>query len=358
MKNKTALIISGVAWNETWQRHQTNAMLLVNMGFQVDYINGVKTSKPTLNKIFNKLKGVFKKREILSTKNRSDERINIIPSYFIPPLGFFSKIINKIIYKMYYKDKLLNSYDVVIYYVPVDVYSDFNQICFYKIYDCVRAFKSWGGYSQALYENEEKICKTVDKIICDSFFIKDRYLSNFDVEQLIPYNEYNNKNILNHKSSIISRICYFGSVSDHIDVNLLNLLSEHYQVHIWGKIDPSISLSNKIKYHGYISDQDKLFSEINENSDAILIPYIGNMDGVFPAKLISSFSLNIPVFTSKFYDSIKMNNILYVYEDYDSLISMLENFNYEEYQKNNTDRILLLEQSSEYFDKFKNIILR
>ncbi|HIF9339278.1 TPA: hypothetical protein ACX6RO_003401 [Photobacterium damselae] len=358
MKNKTALIVSGVAWNETWQRHQTNAMLLVNMGFQVDYINGIKTSKPTLNKICNKLKAVFKKKEILSIKNKSNKKINIIPSFFIPPLGSFSKVINQIIYKMYYKNKLLSSYDVVIYYVPVDVYSEFNQIGCYKIYDCVRAFKSWGGYSQTLYQNEEMICKTVDKIICDSFFIKDRYLSNYDVEQLIPYNEYNNRNIPNPKSSIISNICYFGSVSDHIDINLLNLLSKHYRVHIWGKIDPTISLSNNIKYHGYISDQDKLFSEINENSDAILIPYVGNMDGVFPAKLIASFSLNIPVFTSRFYDAMKMNNMLYIYDDYDSLISMLDSFNYDEYQKNSTDRDLLLEQSSEYFNKFKNIILK
>lgn len=358
-KKKKALIVSGVSWNETWQRHQTNASILAEFGYEVDYINGVKTSALTFKNIISKIKSKFgfRNKKTCIVNNKLDNNIKLIPSYFIPPTGKLSKLINCKIYNLLYKNKLLsNNYDLVIYYVPIDSYKEINKISHYRIYDCVRAFKLWGGYHNSLYDNEHAICESADEIMCDSYYIKEKYLSNYNVKQLIPYNEYKDNKVKRTNSSIIKRICYFGSVSNHIDVELLNLLSEKYQVNIWGKIDSKIDMSGNIKYHGYISDQSELFEDIKRNSDMILIPYKGNMDGVFPAKLIASFALNIPVFTSEYYDSIRMSDLLYVYTDKDDLLKKIDGFKYDDFIINDNKRESILLESSKYIENLKLIL--
>ncbi|MCK9792121.1 hypothetical protein M1S95_23420, partial [Providencia rettgeri] len=95
----------------------------------------------------------------------------------------------------------------------------------------------------------------------------------------------------------IKSICYFGSISKHIDISLFEkILERNIDIYFWGVVDKDITLPNSIKIMGYESDQNILAKKILEKSDAIIIPYIGNMDGVFPAKLILSISMEIPIF--------------------------------------------------------------
>ena len=84
-----------------------------------------------------------------------------------------------------------------------------------------------------------------------------------------------------------------------------------------------------------------------EKSDAIIIPYKGNMNGVIPAKMFESLATFKPVYVSSFYDSNVLKKYIYVFENYDNLEYMIKNFNYNEFQEKilNIKKLLNKEES-------------
>ncbi|PSU01218.1 glycosyltransferase family protein [Photobacterium iliopiscarium] len=354
--NKKALLISGVSWDATWQRHQETAKILSESGYNVDFLESCKTSKLTFSNIFRVLKDKYNKYlDKTSSFNEKLTGVRVIKSKQVPPF-VFSKIINKLLMHKYHKDIYNNKYDIIIIYVPVDIALFLKKDNYkYYVFDAIRAFSVWGGYSQALYHNEKAIYDKSDRLLCDSFFIKDVYLKDYTVEHLItPISTISVDKFKNVKK--IRTITYFGSVSNHVDIELLNKLSNKYKVLIWGSVDKNINISSNIQYMGYEKDQNKLINSIIEHSDAIIIPYIGNMDGVFPAKLIISLYSRLPVFSSTFYDSLKMNDSIYVYIDHSELYCMLENFNDEKFKLKIKSSSLFLDHIS--YDEYKYKLLK
>ncbi|MEY0068676.1 hypothetical protein AB7W80_11910 [Providencia rettgeri] len=342
MKDKKALVISGIHWNATWQRHQEFSSILANNGYQVDFLQANKTTIPSLGKIKNILVNKNKNKN----KNKTPEKIKIKTSWQIPPIKF-SYYINRVLSIFFHRDILSKEYDIIISYVPTDlsVYllkKNNNKF----IFDCVRAFSIWSGYSTSLYKNEKYIYKNSKNIICDSFFIKDIYLKNNKVTQIITPIEA--LQIKPREINEIKSICYFGSISKHIDISLFEkILERNIDIYFWGVVDKDITLPNSIKIMGYESDQNILAKKILEKSDAIIIPYIGNMDGVFPAKLILSISMEIPIFISSFFDSEKLKEILYVYNSHDDFFNLLDGFQPQEFvEKNKVAQFFLHENNS------------
>lgn len=322
---KRALIISGVNWNSTWQRHQETAKLLAESGYQVDFLQGLKTSRISVKKLLN----IILKNKCVEQENPKAEHVHIETAIQIPPMRV-SRIINYILYKLFHNRIDCKHYDIVLSYVPVDINFFINKSESTFVYDVIRAFKVWGGYTNSLYSNEDELLNVADKIICDSFYLKDKYLSSYNVQHLITPLD---KPILKHEKIVnkIKSIAYFGTVSSHVDTELLNCLGEKYKVMVWGVLDSGLELEN-VEYMGYESDQTILMNDIVNNSDCIIIPYVGNMDGVFPAKLLMSLYSKLPIFSSSFYDTEKMNDMVYVYKNKEHLFQMIKDF--EESQHN------------------------
>ena len=122
-------------------------------------------------------------------------------------------------------------------------------------------------------------------------------------------------------------------------------MSKKYKLHIIG--NSKLKLDFEYIDHGFISDKKKLALELS-SLDAIIIPYIGNMDGVIPAKLMESLASRKPVFISSFYDSDKMSDYCYVYHSIDELMAFLKNYKKNdkkdclEMVKNNTEEKQML----------------
>jgi hypothetical protein len=140
----------------------------------------------------------------------------------------------------------------------------------------------------------------------------------------------------------INSIGYFGSIDKHINLNLLVKLADSgININLYGKnyLSDNVISHKRIRFHGYFSNSNEMFEKILEENDATIIPYLGNMDGVIPAKMLQSLALLRPVFISSFFDSNVLSDMCYVYESENQLLELIRSFNYEDYKSVRLDKI-------------------
>ncbi|WP_338589234.1 hypothetical protein VXM60_13270 [Shewanella khirikhana] len=351
--SKRALIISGVLWNAAYQRHHLNAHVLCDAGFEVDFIEGCKTSRFTLLKLFNhifiKIKNTITRKAGNKLINNKNIRIRTLNSALLPPGGLLIGILNRVIFYFTIGKKLRNDYDVILVYVPTDHIKFIKVDNSLIVYDCVRAFSKWGGYHRALYKNEIDLLNIADKIMCDSYYLKNIHLpSMLDgivVDHIMPPAEVPLRGA-SPSVTTINRIGYFGSISEHIDTNIFkSLINSGYEVFFWGLDDDNL-LPDSVVNMGYVSGQEALLDSIIAECDAIIIPYIRELDGVFPAKLSLSLASGLPVFCSKFYDATLLSDMLYVYNDFNGLHKLLTQYSLQSHISKYHASKLFLEKSN------------
>lgn len=328
-------MLTGIYWNETYQRHQQFAEYLAKAGYKVDFVEHIVSSKFNFNVLIKRL--LYRGNTANSKENSRDKNIKCISSKFVFPGSGVFKLYNKWAAKKLLID-LEDTYDIVINYLPLYTTRYIIEKVRYKklIYDCVRNFEGWGRYYGDLIDEEAKLIKIADKIFTDSYFLTDNMAVKAPekVVQFLPIA--NNKWLAGciHKKTPeqIKDIAYFGTFSYHIDVAILSLLaSNRFKIHIWGELAEHPNF--EYIYHGYENDLTKLATDIIDNTDAIIIPYQGVMDGVIPAKMIQCLSSGLPVFISSFYDSNKLREYQYVYKNGEQLLNMLSSYSPVEYKQ-------------------------
>ncbi len=331
MNIKKAVILSGISWNTTLQRHHIFSKYLKKMGYDVYFIESIPSSKFNISKLLYRVKAKFKKNK--NKISNEKDGIKVINMKFINPhSGLFACYNNR-------KSKKLvkivgTNVDLVINYLPINTTEFIIEKLSPKknIYDCVRDFESWGGYSKNVKNIERRIVERSDDVFVDSYYLKEKLFKNYNcrkIKQFLPTVDEKNYEILSQCKlpEKIIRILYFGAVSSHVNIEILNKLSESgFEIHIVGEVDNNIKLNKDIINHGFMSDLNLLAKTIVENADAIIIPYKGNMNGVIPAKLMQSLSSGLPVFISDFYDSRVLSDYVYVFENMENLLSQIRSY--------------------------------
>lgn len=356
-----ALILSGIYWDDPWQRHQQIAKYLAKCGYSVVFVEHIVSSKFSIEKLVKKIERRDQRREC--QRNERITGIEVFHSYFINPDSVLTDLINKVEIK-----RILNTvgrqFDLVINYLPISTTLDIvNKITYKKlVYDCVRNFEVWPGYSNKVKKNELKLIRKSDSIFTDSYYLTNKMISikgSKFVYQFLPSvnGEWEN-GIKKKKIQKIQNLAYFGSVdAGHIDLNVFQKLNEiGYNVHVWGVASENIT---KIcTYHGYKSNLKELVRDIYNYTDAIILTYKGDLEGVIPSKMFQCLSLGIPVYISEFYDSIRLKNALFVYKDVFDLIDKIESFSDQEYSEKRINGLSLVEKAREYnqYAEFKKIL--
>lgn len=326
IEKKRVLILSGIKWDDTWQRHQTIAMALFDLGYKVYFIERIISSSFSVKKFWNYLNNLDNST---TSKNIVPPEITVINGHFLNPDGGIFRIINrnginKILREIGYV------FDVVINYLPVSTTFDFINKIKYKIliYDCVRSFKNWGGYPKNFIKIEKWLCDKARYILTDSFYLTNKMKEDYEdkVVQILPTIDASLcKYRVVMSSKKIKNIGYIGTVGEHVDTDLLSRLNKDgFFIHIFGKV--RVKVNFEFEYHGFFSDMAKLFQELIESVDALIIPYKSNMDGVIPAKTMQCLSTNLPVFASAFYDMKYLEKFLYIYNNYEELLEKLLTF--------------------------------
>ena len=334
---KKALMLTGIYWNETYQRHHQFAEYLIKAGYDVYFVEHIVSSKLSFKRIFVHF---CRKNKFPTSGNVKHRNLVLVPSKFLFPekglISWFNKHVAEGLIK-----KIGADFDVVINYLPVSSTRYVIDIVQTKllIYDCVRYFrsKSW-NYDDSIIEEEKWLVNRCDKIFTDSFFLTD-YITKLSGKQPIQFLPIANEEwmkgcVSKNQSKEIKSIGYFGTISNGLSAEVLGMLTEmDIAIHLWGKIQPGLDFNFPYEYHGYQSDQRLLASEIVEKVDAIIIPYKNNMDGVIPAKLVQCLATGLPLFVCNFYDSEYLKDYMYVYHNTEELKSMLLNFSTEIFQE-------------------------
>lgn len=329
---KKVLMLTGVYWDETLQRHQQFAEYLVKNGFQVYFIEHIVSSKFNLKAVLQRFfKG--RKNDKFNANPKSKGIHLYSPNFLFPGSGCFD------IYNKYRVSELIektgSEFDLVINYLPISTTRYIIEAINYKklIYDCVRNFKAWGGYYSSIEKEEEWLINNSDTIFTDSAFLTDamKQRTSKKVVQFMPIaNNLWLSGCVERKIHSISKIAYFGSYGSHIDTETLRHLVEHkIELHVWGELveQPSFPFI----YHGFCTDLSLLANEITTTVDAIIIPYKGNMDGVIPAKLIQCMTSGLPVVVSSFYDTNVLSDLLYVYRTQEEALMYISKFQNSEF---------------------------
>lgn len=354
MNDKNALIISGVSWDSPWQRHHIISSRLLKSGYNVDFVENIISSSLSFNNIKRKIKQIVVSKDKSKINIENDnEGIRIIKVTNPPPSTITSFLDRKSIIKILSKTQI--HYDLVILYIPRKLTLNLlHQISYSKlIYDCVRDFTLWPDISHQVTVCEPKIIDIASEIWCDSYWLENKlnsYINNFQVDKKVikilptlPLDIFEKINSINFRIKKIKNITYFGSLSNHVDIETLEWLHKKgFKIHFIGKSD--IRIPDFIIDHGYITSQTKLFDRIVAISEAVIIPYLGNMNGVIPSKLMLALATGKPVFISSFYDSIRvaatteLNSQLFCYKKKEEI---LININKIEKSHNNIEEKFL-----------------
>ena len=172
---KRALVLSGIYWNETWQRHQQFAEYLASIGYEVFFVEHIISSVLT----FEKIKDIVGKAETINNIKINPKHNNIklcSAKFLMPQNGLF------FLWNHYVNKKLVREigadFDVVFNYLPINTTRDLLDQIHYKtlVYDCVRNFVGWSGcrYPSNIADEEAYLCDRADMVFVDSIFLLDK----------------------------------------------------------------------------------------------------------------------------------------------------------------------------------------
>lgn len=348
-KGKRAIILSGISWNDSYQRHHQMAFALQELGYSVYFINNIPSSNFTLVKLCRKILYIFRMRRH-NIKNSIGD-VNVFNLHLLWPGTGLVKYWNSLIVKLLFSSIPI-SFDVVIAYLPISTTFSFLDRIRYEIliYDCVRNFVGWKGYPNSVAKLEKDLIFKSSFVFCDSFYLLNNLIKispKSSIHQILPSLPAGISPLPLKYPSNIKRLAYIGTLSSHNDLNLIKkLLNIGFVINLYGILDADLGDNfNNFIYRGYYTDFEKLQEIVGCENDAIIIPYIGNMDGVIPAKLPFVLSVGIPVFISSFYDSIHLNSIMYVYENESDLLDKIVHLSHEDFQDKYTSALNFIEIS-------------
>ncbi len=354
--SKKCVMISGVGWNDNFQRHQKFANFISD-DCDVIYLQGVVASGFKFDKIFgyvNKILGTKKKETNKRISNEKNSNVKVVSVFTLPSTNLIFRNINKILVNKY--SKKIGKVDYLINYLPIDTSTEFvKKLKPTKvIYDCVRNFSAWPQYPNDIDKQEDQFTQLCDEVWVDSFYLKNKFTNgyNIPVKQILPtYDERIFKRI--SVKDKIENFVYYGLVSNKLDIPLLTKIAKKYNLYIAGPIEKGCELPEGAHYLGCF-EQKELFEKVSEIADAFIIPYVGkNMEGVIPAKTTELMAMGLPVYISSFYDSRELSDIFYVYNNHDEIFNYIDGYSIEDFNIRANKGLVFSEENKDTMLKSK-----
>ncbi|MDA3733216.1 glycosyltransferase [Niameybacter massiliensis] len=310
------LYFSTVNWKWIKQRPHFIAEGLADEGIEVEYISLTPFFKQKIDKFPEANKNVF-----------------VNDKYVIPLASKISLI--ETINRCYIQNIIDKPYDVIIITHPIQ-YQYLKKTLEYNpriIYDCMDNIPYFyeKEYRNKIIELENEICKKVDNIIVSSFYLKDKMINQYGIEEnkITVICNAVARDLVERKYKVIpeewilkkKNIVYIGTIGKWLDIDLLikyAIANKDENIYLIGpkenelKVLPSnIYLLPPIE-HKYIVS-------IIEQAEILIIPFKSGelIDAVDPVKIYEYKSLNKYVLCSRWKEMIKHEDdeTIYFYED-------------------------------------------
>lgn len=279
----------------------------------------------------------FLKQKIL--RKSLNRYLNIQDNFVLP---YASKInLVKKINIIYIKSLLNQKYDIVVLtdpkqyeYLPKKL-----RNCAKIVYECMDNIPYFyqGKIRDEASTQEKKICKKANQIITSSNYLKNKIMKEYDIdeEKIDVINNALDKSILDEVTMPIKlkspNLMYIGTVSEWLDINILNKFAQdnqEYTIYIIGPVDRIRfdKISDNIVFMGAVEHKD--VKKYIKSGEIMLIPFKINelIKGVDPVKLYEYLALSKPVVTSYWEElnGYKSNKLVNFYNSYEEFVSAIK----------------------------------
>ncbi|WP_206919543.1 glycosyltransferase family protein [Alicyclobacillus suci] len=294
-----ALIISSIDWNDMWQRHQTFANGLAELGWNVTFLENTGFRNPRLHdyaRVLRKLRG----KVVASTLNPHHPNVDVISRFALPPNGrLFKRVNSKLFARRIASSLPYTEYDVVLLYLPTNTSMALLDELQYKalVFDCVANFEAHPEAPNDFPQMLSELLRRAQMLLTDGGVLyrlmKDRHPNVHIIHQGVP-NEFfiEQAEVQEYRTA-----CYFGSIDSRMDWGVIRaIVDAGIEVHMYGN---SIGLTCEgVTFHGPIRHKD--LPRRIANHDILLIPYKRTEfnDGIIPAKIFECLATGKPTFVS------------------------------------------------------------
>ncbi len=219
-------------------------------------------------------------------------------------------------------------------YVP----KTFNGVVIYDCMDDLLAISPNLTSKNRVLKYEKKAIYKSKFVLVSSSHLKEvlveRYGKTIDRKLKLCRNAFNG-NIINninieYNSNKMINICYFGTISNWFDFNLIKRSLErldYIQYIIIGPIVEGVSLpeSDRIKYMGVV-DHDSLYKTVQE-ADCFVMPFIINdiILSVDPVKFYEYINFDKNIITIYYEEIKRFKDFVYFYNNIDEFVECVEN---------------------------------
>lgn len=345
------IFIANIEWLFFKQRHQFLAESLAKSGNNVIFIESSAKRNPNLRdipRIFKRLMNIIFQKKGVSRINGNPSKVKVITPLVLPSTNFIFNFINDLLFtkKLSKKiEKLVNENQVaIINYLPSHTSLSLckNLQPHVLIYDCVSNFEFVPGMPKDVISTENTLIKKSDIVIFDCNFLKKKHDYKAKKSVLIPPGVTFDLFNLNLKSYKISKVLYFGLVSEKTDLDLLRCIGSICELDIVGECRVNLDDLNVSKLQEKV-EHSKLPAIIS-NYDALVLPYRDTeyAKGVIPAKFFECLATGLPVIASATPNLLDYKDFLLIAQDgkYETLI---KNYSYDDSQR--LSRIALAKQN-------------
>ncbi|AEB12560.1 hypothetical protein Marky_1828 [Marinithermus hydrothermalis DSM 14884] len=343
----TVVIISSVPWHFTWQRHHDIAKGLSERGYEIIFVDPMPKRLPRLSEWKRVLGRVLGKSNLGGVFTQEvPDGIRVISPKVLPELKgkiwYWLRWFNSMLFipKL---ARLIRSYAkepvIVINYLPIRSSLALQRMLrpTFSIYDCVLDWdKILSARNSLVIEHE--LIGTVDLALADSPYLYEKIKamapSEKKVERLLPGVHFDDFSDIrnfscNRKEEGRIRACYFGAIGPHLDINLLNLVADHYELYLIGPIEnrlPSSLKSNpNVKIIPPVAYKDLI--DVLKAVDVLLLPYNPNFPGAhatIPAKTFQCLATGKPTVVFGLEALREFDDVFYIANNHEEFIQMIK----------------------------------
>lgn len=323
------VIISNNDWDGLWYQRQQYASMYAEHGIEVLFINKTLQRMPHLKDFLDRF---FVSKSVTKIKaNPVPKNVELKTIYTLPPFKWLNAV-NKFIVSYNFKSSKWKNPDLIITYLPTYTALDIIKVLspLKWAYINVHNYNADNVISDLL-ESEKIVCEIAPALFADSDFNKNR-IELISKGRKVYYSEpgVSSKMFLSayrgDEYKRLQTICYFGGIGNHLDFDMYNKLSEHYNVLFIGQYNSADvvgKLSSRIKIIPPVTNRE--LPDILKNVDVMGLFYnkCDYVNGVIPAKIYECISTLKPVVTTGMDCVSRLGKAVYICTE-DNVVDTLE----------------------------------
>jgi hypothetical protein len=350
---RRVIVLSSIEWGFLWQRHQILAKKFADAGFDVVFVESSAKRNPGLKDLSRVLRRIYTAlvKKSIAQYNNIPNGLSVISPLVLPSTYHLFRIVNELVFiprlLKNIRRILKGTEQLIIWcYLPTATSLAIIEKLSPRIliYDCVTNYLSMANDApKDIADTELRLIKQADLVFTDSDYLyKDKVVFRNDIIRIPPGVNRSFFNLPSCAQITKKKICYFGSVDERINFDILKQLAgAGYKVVLVGPVKTCLpsDLPSEVRFIGEVRFEE-LPSYIMD-SECLIIPYQINefTSRIMPAKIYECLATGKPLVATPLPDLLKFDkDLLYIGYDTESFINIVKSLDISENEEKNRKR--------------------